>query len=571
MSEQTSNMRIVIPSKKYQGAPNSDITIQGGLNVTKREFVEGDRTVLLNLAERFDKERQSSDTIRVAGKITNIFNNSLSGKSMTYTPFTDSLFYLDAVNSVTSGVWKGYPQYDEFSFFRTSSVENHIPFIPKSAGTYNWSVYLSYPSENDDTQAMRFYNEEFSASTIFTASDGVPFVIRNQVVNGKKLIFFHCGTRHNLSVGEWVETSFNFNGKNTFQVYSLGDQYYGNQEKVFAIFDLGYQNGPFTNNATGTFKRIININNSAETRSNYYIRKHTILTEVSDVNVTKMGFERNPFRVEKKLEYSALTPNNVQRVSVKDGNQTCGYTFEKDIDISLYRDNNDLPITQLFVTVVNKGYMGWFNRPVGQNISAIDIGWDFNFLTNRIDGWWDRSSSLNKDNAIVANSYQYPANSGQLFYYNEDLNVGDIIKGDFCEWNDFMMEESVLSKMYHKYSYNSQWFQTKDGSNNLPSGYLYQPHYEIKVRDFSGYVEDATPGEVDNIPDYAFFSSNENKWRWRDLYPYGYVDTSGNGVDHPFMNGSHYPFRPINFLQFQPLRNVNKANVIVQPLIDDCE
>ena len=571
MSEQTSNMRIVIPSKKYQGAPNSDITVQAGLNVTKREFVEGDRTVLLNLAERFDQERQSSDTIRVAGKITNIFNNSLSGKSMTYTPFRDSLFYLGAVSSVTSGVWKGYPQYDEFSFFRTRSVDNHIPFIPKSAGTYNWSVYLSYPSENDDTQSMRYYNEEFSASTIFTAADGVPFVIRNQVVNGKKLIFFHCGTRHNLSVGEWVETSFNYNGKNTFQVYSLGDQYYGNEEKVFTIFDLGYQNGPFTNNATGTFKRIININNSAETRSNYYIRKHTILTEVSDVNVTKMGFERNPFSVEKKLEYSALTPNNLQRVSVKDGNQTCGYTFEKDIDISLYRDNNDLPITQLFVTVVNKGYMGWFNRPVGQNISAIDIGWDFNFLTNRIDGWWDRSSSLNKDNAIVANSYQYPANSGQLFYYNEDLNVGDVIKGDFCEWNDFMMEESVLSKMYHKYSYNSQWFQTKNGSNNLPSGYLYQPHHEIKVRDFSGYVEDAAPGEVDNIPDYAFFSSNENKWRWRDLYPYGYIDTSGNGVDHPFLNGSHYPFRPINFLQFQPLRNVNKANVIVQPLIDDCE
>lgn len=571
MSEQTNNMRIVIPSKKFQGAPNSDITVQAGLNVTKREFVEGDRTVLLSLTERFDKERQMSNTVRVAGKITNIFNNSLSGKSITYTPFRDSLFYLDAVNSVTSGVWKGYPQYDEFSFFRTSSVENHIPFIPKSAGTYNWSIYLSYPSENDETQSMRYYNEEFSTSTIFAASDGVPFVIRNQVVSGKKLIFFYCGTKHNLSVGEWVETSFNYNGNNTFQVYSLGDQYYGNEEKVFTIFDLGYQNGPFTDNATGTFKRIININNSEETKSKYYIRKHTILTEVSDVNVTKMGFERNPFSMEKKLEYSALTPNNIQRVSIKDGNQTCGYTFEKDIDISSYIDNNSLPITKLFVTVVNKGYMGWFNKPYGENISAIDIGWDFNFLSNKIDGWWDRSSSLNKDNAIVTNSYQYPANSGQLFYYNEELSVGDVIKGDFCEWNDFMLEELVLSKMYHKYSYNSQWFQTKNGSNNLPSGFLYQPHYEIKVRDFSGYVEDAVPGEADNIPDYAFFSSNENKWRWRDLYPYGFIDTSGNGVDHPFMNNSHYPFKPINFLQFQPLRNVNKVNVIVQPLIDNCE
>jgi hypothetical protein len=151
------------------------------------------------------------------------------------------------------------------------------------------------------------------------------------------------------------------------------------------------------------------------------------------------------------------------------------------------------------------------------------------------------------------------------------LSVGDVIKGDFCEWNDFIQEERVLSKMYHKYSYNSQWFQIKDGSNPITSGYLYQPHYSIQVRDFSSYVEDARPGQVDNIPDYAFFSTTENKWRWRDLYPYGYVDTSDVGVDHPFLNGSHYPFVPINFLQFQPLRNIYKANVIVQPIIDDCE
>ena len=571
MSEQPSNMRIVIPSKKYQGAPNSDITIQSGLNVTKREFIEGDRTVLVNLAERFDKERQGSDTFRIAGKLTNIFTNNLSGKTQTYVPFRDSLYYIDAVSSVTTGSWKGYPQYDEFSFFRTRSIDGHVPFIPKSAGTYNWGVYLSYPSSSDSTQPMRFYSEPYGVAVNYIAGDGVPFVTQNQIINGKKLIFFHCGVKHNLSVGEWVETSFNYNGKNTFQVYSLGDQYYGNEDKVFAIFDLGYQNGPFVNDATGTFKRIVDINNSAETKSNYYIRKHTVITDISDVNVTKLGFERNPFRVESKLEYSALTPNNVERISVKDGNQTCGYTFEKDIDISQYRDNNDLPLTELFVTVINKGYMGWFNRPYGRNASAIDIGWDFNFLSNQIDSWWDRSSTLNKDNSILANSYEYPANSGQFFYYNQDLSVGDVIKGDFCEWNDFMMEEVMLSPMYHKYTYNSQWFQTKNGSNSTPSGYLYQPHYSIQVRDFSGYVEDARPGEVDNIPDYAFFSSNENKWRWRDLYPYGYVDTSGNGVDHPFLNGSHYPFRPINFLQFQPLRNINKENVIVQPLIDDCE
>jgi hypothetical protein len=31
-------------------------------------------------------------------------------------------------------------------------------------------------------------------------------------------------------------------------------------------------------------------------------------------------------------------------------------------------------------------------------------------------------------------------------------------------------------------------------------------------------------------------------FRWRDLYPYGFVDSNGIGVDYPYMNNSHYPF-----------------------------
>ena len=31
-------------------------------------------------------------------------------------------------------------------------------------------------------------------------------------------------------------------------------------------------------------------------------------------------------------------------------------------------------------------------------------------------------------------------------------------------------------------------------------------------------------------------------FRWRDKYPYGYIDTDGVGVDFPYLNNSHYPF-----------------------------
>ena len=566
MSKEPNNIRIVPSDKRYKGAPTEDITLSVGLNGDRRTMVDGDRTVILNLAERFDQERQQSSIFRITGKITNIFNNVITG-STNYNPYKNSLYYLDPITSTQTNVWRGYPQFDEFNFFRTTSVDGHIPFVSKSAFTYNWTTYLSYASSNVTGQTMSYFNEEYSATTLFQAGDGVPFVIRNTQYNGKSLITFYCGTKHNLKDGEFVKLSFDYNGENYFQVYQLGDEHYGSEEKIFSIFNLGYTGTTFGNGVTGTFKRVINRGNPDETTSEYYIRKHKILTDVKDYNLTKMGFENNPFNNDSKLEYSALTPNNVQRVSVRNGSQSYGFTFEKDIDINAYKDNQNRPITELFVTIINKGYMGWFNKPYNNNTTALNIGWDFNFLEASMDPWWAQSNSNNKDN-IPVGSYQA---NGKTFYYNKDLSVGDEIMGDFCEWNDYEMKESVLSPLTHKFNYNSVYFQT-GYSVEMPIGYVYYPHYSIQVRDYSDYVETAVEGEVDNIPDYSFYSNYDGLWRWRDLYPYGFIDSEDNGVNHPFLNNSHYPFADITFLQMTPQRNLNqKVTGIIQPIIDDCE
>ena len=566
MSKEPNNIRIVPSEERYKGAPTEDIGLQVSLNGDRRTIVDGDRTVILNLAERFDEERQKSSTFRVTGKLTNIFNNIVSGIT-NYTPYVNSLYYLDPISSVQNNVWKGYPQANEFNFFRGTSVNGHIPFVSKSASTYNWTMYLSYAYENVTGQSMSYHNEEFNTTTLFTAADGVPFVIKRTKYNGKPLITFYCGTKHNLSGGEIVKLSFDYNGERYFQVYQLGDENYGSEDKIFSIFDLGYTGNTFENNVTGTFKRVLNRSNTGETTSEYYVRRHKILTDVKDYNLTKMGFENNIFQSDKKLEYKALTPNNTERISIKNDSQSYGFTFEKDINIDDYKDNQNRPLTELFVTIINKGYMGWFNKPYGNNTSALNIGWDFNFLQSSIDTWWSQSNSGNKDN-IPVSSYQV---NNKTFYYNEDLNVGDTLMGDFCEWNDFEMKETVLSPMVHKFNYNSVHFQT-GYAIDLPVGYTYYPHYSIQVREFSDYIETSLEGEVDNIPDYSFFSNFEKKWRWRDLYPYGYVDSANVGVDHPFLNNAHYPFKEIIFLQSPPQRNLNqKVLGIIQPIFDDCE
>ena len=570
-NKKSSEIRIVRGEDRFAGASNTDIQVNVDLQSQKKNIIEGDRSVIVNLEERFDVERQRSTKFRIAGKIVNIFNNTISGAT-NYVPFRDSLYYLDAFNTITNGstLWKGYPQYDEFTFYRTRGIEGHVELVNKSASTYNWTTYVTYPKSKKTDQYLK-HSVIFDSGTSvnnFVVTEGVPYYILNTQNSGKNLITFYCGFKHNLKLGDWIKTKNEIDGKRYFEVYSLGDDSFGNDDTVFSIFNYGFEDTLFGNYATGNFKRVSDINNIDETTSEYYVRVHGVLTNVTNSDLTKLGFERNPFRVEKQLEYSGLTPNNQQRTSIKDGTTTVGFSFDEDINISGLKDNLDRPLTELFVTVLNKGYMGWFNNPyVPNNTTGIQVGWDLNFKDNEIDDWWSINNVFNRDSI---ETLYYDLN-GERFYYNANLSKGDELMGGVCEFNHYEQIETVLSEINHKISYNPQIFDN-NSENILPEGYTYRPHYSVPIRVYSDYIETGDRDTVDLVPDYSFFSKNDNQWRWRDLYPYGYIDTDGNGLNNPFINGYHYPFKEIIFLLTPMKRNINLYNnIIFSPITDDCE
>ena len=582
MGNQKNNetIRIVRGSDRYAGAPDTDLFIQVPIENTKKSIIEGDRTVLLNLEERFDHERQISTKFRIAGKIVNLFDNIVSGKTNNYQPFEDELYLIDPTKTVVDALgdvsladWRGYPPYDEFNFFRTSGVPGHIIYRSKSASTYNWSTYLTYPYSNDYNQYMTYTNEENGAKITYQVSEGVPYVIKNRVVNAKNMLTFYCGYKHNIVEGDYIYLQTPINGSNLLEVYSLGDQAFGNDDKVLNVYNYGFTGSTINDDYMGNLKKVINPNNSGETMSKYYVRKHKTLTDVSNVDLTRMAFEQNNFPVKKKLEYSALTPNQVTRISVKDGRGSFGVSFDKDIDIISLMDNLDRPITELFVTIVNKGYMGYFNSPpISNPTKGLEVGWSFNFLRDSIDDWWSKINVNNKDN--ITNDYYDKQGDNGLnirFYYNKDLPIGTELKGDVCEWNEFNQKETVVSPISHKFSFNPSIFST-NADINLPDGYTYNPHHSVKLRTYSDYIEVGDKDDVSGVPDYSFFSKYEGQWRWRDIYSYGFVDTGGNGVNYPFLNGEHYPFADILFLQTPLMKNNNVYNnIIFQPIIDNCE
>ena len=563
------NNYTIIPSGlQFKSAPLVDQEISFSLEEQSQQITEYDRSQSISLAQIYDDERQSGTIFRPTFKVNYLYSNTYTGTT-NYIPFRDNLYYVDAIASNASDVWKGFPQYYEFDFYRPDVRDQHIRYQAKSAYTYNWTYYISYAYQNNYDKQLSY--ELNGTSLNWLASEGIPFYLNNSLQNGNLVIAFQCISPHGLSVGEYEELSFNYDGINLFQVYSLGNGLFDSDEYVFNIYNVGYTGRTFANGVTGTFKRVINPENILETKSKYYVREHKILTNLEDCIITKNGFEKNVFYEDKKFEFSSITPNKVSRVSQKTSSNTYNITVARDIDLNNVIDNQKRPVSELFLTIINKGYTGYFNEPT--NGVALKQGWRFN-LTNTSNFWWD-STNLNSNTKILTSSYTLTSGVTKTFYYNQNLMSGDTIDGDFCEWNDYEQLERVVSPYYHKIRYNQNVFQITQDVTTNPPGFYYEPHTPMTIRVFSDYVETGDLQFIDGIPNYAYFSNSDQQFRWRDLYGYGFIDNLNRGVDYPFLNFTQYPFKAAQFRLIPEGINYNSGLLGVQypvkPLIDGCE
>ena len=115
-------------------------------------------------------------------------------------------------------------------------------------------------------------------------------------------------------------------------------------------------------------------------------------------------------------------------------------------------------------------------------------------------------------------------------------------------------------------------FNLNDTSvNTNPKGYYFEPHYPLTISVYSNYIEEAPPQNNYDIPNYAYFSVNDNAFKWRDIYSYGYIDTTGLGINYPFLNGSHYPYGNFMFRIIPEGTDFVDQTIIEDPTIDPCE
>ena len=563
------NKYTIIPSsQQYKSAPFVDQEISLSLEQQSQQITEYDRSQSISLAQIYDNERQSCTIFRPTFKVNYLYANTYVGTT-NYVPFLNRLYYVNPEQSSVNNIWKGFPQYYEFDFYRPDVTDQHIRYQSKSAYTYNWTYYVSYAYQNNYSKQLSYDLDGTSLTWI--ASQGIPFFIQNSVQNGNNVISFQCISPHGLSVGEYVELSFNYDNINLFQVYSLGNGLLGSDTHIFNIYNVGYTGATFANKVTGTFRRVINSDNIEETKSKYYVREHKIITNLDDCVMTKNGFEKNVFNEERKFEYSSITPNKVSRISQKTSSNSYNITVKYDLDLNNILDNQKRPVSELFLTIINKGYTGYFNKPT--NGVGLKQGWEFN-LTKGSNFWWD-DTNLGSNTNILTSGYTLTSGATKTFYYNQNLMSGDTIDGDFCEWNDYEQLERVVSPYYHKLKYNQNVFQITQSSDTNAPGFYYEPHTPMTIRVFSDYVETGDLQFIDGIPSYAYFSNSDQEFRWRDLYGYGFIDNLDRGVDYPFLNFAQYPFKNVQFRLIPEGINYNSdllgVSFPVKPLIDGCE
>ena len=514
----------------------------------------------------FDDERQKSTTFRPTIKISYLYENNLIGYT-NYNIYKNNLLYVNPGLSVINGVWSGLPTYQEFEFIRTDIDNQQIPFVVKSASSYNWSVVMSYPYENNYDVPMQYFFENGTSLNPWKSGDGIPFSITQGSDRGLPVLQFNCPVEHGLTDGEYVELSLTYNNISTFQVYSLGDNTLGSDVYIFNLANVGYTGTTFNTGVDGVFKRIVDINNSGETKSKYYVRMHKIITNPTDSVITLNGFELNSFNDEGVYQFSSLTPNKIARVTSYQSSKTYNVSLAHDIDIINQQDNNKKPVTQIFATFQFVGYMGWFNQ--------LRRGWKFNMLPRVTNPWW---STTNTDSLETNNISTYTRTQGNEIYtftVNLPRKLNDVMYGDWCEWNDITQTERVVSPYMQKLTYYQKGFNVPTTAATIQNGYYYQVHNPITLKVFSSYLETASNTLVDGVPAWSYFSNNLQQWIWRDLYTYGYIDSLGRGVDYPFLNETHYPFDNLQFRLYPEGASFDITqlypDITVDPIIDGCE
>lgn len=563
---------ILLPTKRFFKADEEDVTLNVKLDNNETLMREGERNIILDLPTLFDDERNQSKTYKIYGKMKMIFRNMYSG-STSYNPLLKNFY----VAGDGTGSNDGYVPYNEFALLRNDVLREVV--TPYSGSTMNifvssgmtlegtrytghttttsieapyknWNLYMSYVYGQDTGFTM---NYTFSDDTNYTfvAGDGIPF----RVTDGGNYFILTSPVEHGMLQGEYItisggtlNSSINVTGR-TFYIESVGDEKYNSEKYVINLQKNEFSTGLTLNGVSFVLgKRCLDLLNISGSTSQYYVHKHKTLTTVDDYIIDKVGFETPIWEHERKILFeNPLQENDV--IVERNRPESILYDFKKTFTLTGITNNLGYTPTEVYISVLLRNGNGYFTYPP-------KVGYKFNFHNT----WIDKQFTGNTESSLSGVT-SFTSNTGTIgFTSGNTVPLGTILTGAFVEYNKKDFKERIISESFHKFSHNKTIGTTSIFNHNQDSssiysgatsgntvGYFYQPHYRVKLRELSPYIETSKTKDILNLPENTIYDEKENLWRWRDLYDHGFLDQEGNGTNFPFINNLHYVMKDINF------------------------
>ena len=170
------NNYTIIPSNlRYKSAPFVDQEISLTIEEKQQEITEYNRSQTISLAQVYDDERQDCTIFRPTFKLSYLYSNTYTGTTG-YIPFRDNLYYVQPEVSAVSSIWKGYPQYYEFDFYRPDVKDQHFSYKAKSISTLSFIPTNITDCEYKIAPALRNLSIAlttflFNSSTVLTCKE----------------------------------------------------------------------------------------------------------------------------------------------------------------------------------------------------------------------------------------------------------------------------------------------------------------------------------------------------------------------------------------------------------------
>jgi hypothetical protein len=550
-------------SEKSKKSVNTDTLVKINVESSERLLPTNEINKIVNVAERFNTERQRCKFYRIIGTINPLVSNTLFNlnDSLLFDKYTwagfNSYDFLDSSYPQDGDVlddgdltyrqginkylkekdgWFGY--YDPnitasslCNYFDMEPKRQRFSFLPDTKPFHgstgqqpvkNWEITITYPYFSDKTHGMVYDTTNGSGLLIVE--------VVNVVVATRNMVAFGMPCLHNLVVGDTVRIvgTTVYDGDHTVIRTGLDN---GDLKDYYFVID-STNLGPVGNNSR--MKKIVS---GFETE--YYFRKFkkiktrmTAVIETDDYETYQAGFSENFFN-----------------------DQIVQFVFNEDIDVTDLIDNLGRPLSEIYVSMIKTDSNGLFT-----NISSgIETPYIARLNSSDINTYLKDIPCINKIHNGGTSPFPQPFPSHNALETNVLVGNNDFY-GDLVEYSISELKETTLASVSHRFNTKNREIQAPGFTyiSNVVlnatqpetkvtdlgprhEGYFYQPHHRIEIRRFSNYIEEGDINTVDT-PSYAI-NLGDDRYLWRDLIDIGFNETDEKPLNYPFLNGAHYMYQ----------------------------